>query len=336
MEQLSNLNTLFSAHLSLNMARVKALSMIVLALLEARNIRLSEMARYFTLSEAKVDSCFKRMQRFLRQVIFPADKLAMLILKILNIAADEKLTLVFDRTNWKFGTSHLNFLFLAFVYKGIAIPLFWCVLVEKKSGCSSFNERIKLTEVFLEVFGKEKISCILGDREFIGYKWIGWLRRNNLPYVMRLPESSTKIKHGGITKRASLFFAKMRIVTHKSIGLCTVGITNAYQSNISAYRNKSGVLVVLLHGNYVGDPVGLYAKRWEIENMFRAFKTSGFNLESTHVTHPERLSQLIGILAIAFCFAYKAGLIIASKKKTEEEAWLSSVQPCAAGLRCAV
>ena len=93
---------------------------------------------------------------------------------------------------------------------------------------------------------------------------------------------------------------------------------------------------MLLHDNYVGDSVGLYAKRWEIENMFRAFKTSGFNLESTHVTHPERLSQLIGVLALAFCFAYKAGLIIASKKKTEKEAWLLSLQSYPDGVGCVV
>ena len=161
MEQYFNLNTLFSTHLSLNMARVKALSMIVLALLEVRNIRLSEMARHFTVSRAKVDSCFKRMQRFLKQVVFPADKLAKLVLKILNIADDEKLILIFDRTNWKYGQSHLNFLFLAFVYKGIAIPLFWCVLANKKSGCSSFIERIELIELFIKVFGREKIKCIL-------------------------------------------------------------------------------------------------------------------------------------------------------------------------------
>ncbi|MBE9108122.1 hypothetical protein IQ273_01625 [Nodosilinea sp. LEGE 07298] len=42
--------------------------------------------------------------------------------------------------------------------------------------------------------------------------------------------------------------------------------------------------------------------------MFAALKTRGFNLESTHFRNAERLSKLIALLALAFCWAMLTGL----------------------------
>jgi len=36
-------------------------------------------------------------------------------------------------------------------------------------------------------------------------------------------------------------------------------------------------------------------------------KTRGFNLEDTHMTNHERVSKLVAVLAIAFCWAHKVG-----------------------------
>jgi len=50
--------------------------------------------------------------------------------------------------------------------------------------------------------------------------------------------------------------------------------------------------------------------------LFRGLKTSGFNLENTHVTHFDRLEKLILIVMIAFVWCYKLGdLIDANFKK---------------------
>lgn len=42
--------------------------------------------------------------------------------------------------------------------------------------------------------------------------------------------------------------------------------------------------------------------------MFSALKTRGFNLESTHFRHAERLSKLVTLLALGFCWAMLTGL----------------------------
>ncbi|MBW4458751.1 MAG: transposase [Nodosilinea sp. WJT8-NPBG4] len=51
-----------------------------------------------------------------------------------------------------------------------------------------------------------------------------------------------------------------------------------------------------------------YRLRWGIETLFAALKTRGFNLESTRFRHAERLSKLIALLALAFCWAMLTGL----------------------------
>ena len=54
-------------------------------------------------------------------------------------------------------------------------------------------------------------------------------------------------------------------------------------------------------------PLDLYRRRWEIESLFAAMKSRGLNLETTHVTTPERIARLFGLLALAFVWAHLVG-----------------------------
>jgi hypothetical protein len=44
--------------------------------------------------------------------------------------------------------------------------------------------------------------------------------------------------------------------------------------------------------------------------MFKAFKTSRFNLEQTHLSDINRLEKLFALVIIAFVWAYKVGLFL--------------------------
>jgi hypothetical protein len=50
-----------------------------------------------------------------------------------------------------------------------------------------------------------------------------------------------------------------------------------------------------------------YTERWSIETLFAALKSRGFDLETTRLTAPERVEQLIGLLGLAFLWARLVG-----------------------------
>ena len=89
-----------------------------------------------------------------------------------------------DRTNWQWGKSDINILMLSVVCKGIAFPVLWSLL--DKAGNSNTAQRIVLIQTFVNRFGKDRIAGVLGDREFIGNDWFGWLRKESIPFCIRI------------------------------------------------------------------------------------------------------------------------------------------------------
>ena len=51
-----------------------------------------------------------------------------------------------------------------------------------------------------------------------------------------------------------------------------------------------------------------YRRRWEIETLFGALKSRGFDLEATHLRAPGRIRKLIAPLSLAFIWAHLVGL----------------------------
>ncbi|MBL7978458.1 MAG: transposase, partial [Bacteroidetes Order II. Incertae sedis bacterium] len=76
------------------------------------------------------------------------------------------------------------------------------------------------------------------------------------------------------------------------------------------YLNKNGNIEYLIVASFGKSQQVLefYKLRWQIETMFRAFKTAGFNLEDTHLKDYDRLDKLLAMVALAFVWAYKTGM----------------------------
>lgn len=58
-----------------------------------------------------------------------------------------------------------------------------------------------------------------------------------------------------------------------------------------------------------------YKERWTIETMFKGLKSSGFNIEDTHMVHINRIEQLFGVVIIAYTRAYLVGIAANLKVK---------------------
>ena len=74
-------------------------------------------------------------------------------------------------------------------------------------------------------------------------------------------------------------------------------------------------LQVIISYNQPQDSVGTYRRRWQIETMFKAMKSAGFNMEDTHLTDPERVSKLLLMVMIAFVWCYNIGELVHRKIK---------------------
>lgn len=76
----------------------------------------------------------------------------------------------------------------------------------------------------------------------------------------------------------------------------------------SRFKNSDEVpeLQILICFNRPEDGIATYKKRWEIETAFRAMKSSGFNIEDTHLRDGDRIARLFAMAYIAL-WAYLVG-----------------------------
>lgn len=208
-----------------------------------------------------------------------------------------------DRSNWQWGKSNINILVLSACYKGIAIPLYWMAL--DKKGNSDTKERIDLINFFIQGFGCDKISGLLGDREFIGEDWFGYLQKQEIPFDMRVKKNHVPTNSRGLEVDINALFY------HLSVGefLALPGKRKlmGQMLYLSALRLENGELLILASSDAPQDALVRYARRWEIETLFSCLKGKGFCFESTRITEQVRIESMVAVLAIAFAWAHKVG-----------------------------
>ena len=201
-------------------------------------------------------------------------------------------------------------------YKNVAFPLMFKML--DKRGNSSCEERIELIRKYIDYFGLESIDCILADREFIGEKWIGFLNAQGIRYHIRirnnfkvfLPATNKEVK-------VSWLFNSLKINEvchfHKIVNLN--GELVYLSATKTVTREKGIELLILVSYNRPEESLEYYRIRWQIETLFKSLKTSGFNIEDTHVTILERLDRLLLLVMIAFTWSYLIGDHLDTKYK---------------------
>jgi hypothetical protein len=178
-------NCLLFLQIKANLARKKFIVEIILAIIASRKVQFHEISLHIE-NEAKVDSTERRIQAFFSDFEFNYQDIASFLLMLLPKG---KLTLCIDRTEWDFGKFQCNILMVTARCEGVGIPLFW-ELLDNKSGNSKAQNRIDLMEKCINLLGK-RIDIVIGDREFIGIKWLKWLKENKIGFCMRIPKSHT-------------------------------------------------------------------------------------------------------------------------------------------------
>jgi hypothetical protein len=189
----------------------------------------------------------------------------------------------------------------------MAVPLFWSLL--DKAGNSDTAERIALMERFLKVFGAAKVAALLADREFVGEEGFRWRQRQGLPFHQRLKRNTRVPNSWNRMMRLDQWFGSLRPgEAHQLVGRRPVWGCFVY---LSALRLDDGDFrFIASSGAPQAEALDAYADRWQVETLFGALKSRGFNLEETHLTDPKRLAKLMGLLALAFAWTYRTGELL--------------------------
>jgi hypothetical protein len=312
LDKYNDLQVILQNELPINAARIKFIVLIMTALIKVQNVNYQRLTEGFD-NDVNLSSTLRRIQRFFAKFDLNSDLVARLLYKLLpeEVFSSGKIQLTLDRTNWKFGVVNINILMLGVIYKGVALPILWTFLGDKR-GNSDQEERITLMKRFIRLFGVESIDILTADREFIGDEWWNFLISNKIRFFIRLRANmQVFVPRKGMVKAYWLFnyFGFDKSFSHPKI--VKIGSNWVYLSGLKFVDEKGKTeFLIVASCTQIDNQIALeiYRKRWQIETMFKAFKTGGFNLEDTHLTDYQRLNKLLLITAMAFLWAYKVGI----------------------------
>lgn len=271
---------------------IKMVSQLSLGIIEAGTVNLKEVCTRFRSGTQKTN--YRAVQRFFQHKSLHNQDVIRYIIDNL-FEKDEKITLAIDRTDWSFGQTRHNLLVVSVLYGKTAVPLI--ILSLESKGNSNCDQRTVLLDKILSVIPRHRIKAIIGDREFMGETWFKLLKQRHLPFVMRIRGNITVAK-GSFVGSVSNFPTSKQPKNHGKvqIGSRLLELSTTY---------SNGDLVAVISNN-VSNPLKLYKQRWSIETGFKCLKSNGFNLEDTHLKHPERIKMLVQICAIAMTILFKS------------------------------
>jgi hypothetical protein len=282
-----------------NESRQKVAGDTVIGLLEQESVAVKRLSR--SLLRRGVSGSMRALERFFLDSYVSNSALGETVLTMLGLSG-KKITLLIDRTNWDFGTKHINILVIAFVYQGFSIPIYIDTFTKK--GNSHTQERKKALIKIIDLVGVQNIESILGDREFIGSDWFNFLEKHKIPFVIRIRNNMFITLENGYKINANLFMAHVKYGEQQTVHATISGVC----VQVCATRSKTGALVIVAASLNIQECVlTKYRIRWLIELFFKSIKSKGFNLEETHMTDPDKINTLMALISIASMITVKAG-----------------------------
>ena len=246
------------------------------------------------------------------------------------IPLDKPLILAID---WTIIKEKFCFLSVSWVFSsGRSIPLYFTgyqkLMLDIHKSQSSIEK--KTVQMILKVFAGKKDITILADRGFDSPDLLDIFIKNKIMFIVRSKtERYIYLQNGKEIK-----------LTHELINkgsekkYINVSYTKANPVKLNIYlkwdknQNEGWILLSNISDNvsFIAD---LYAKRWEIEEMFKSMKNQdvGFDLKTVKLRHIDRWLRLLFIATILFQFIGMLGLKTREIHNIEKRYSLSSRPP---------
>lgn len=256
----------------------------------------------------------KKIQRFLSLPSLTIEKIWLPIVTTwlaTLFPSGEIIYLVIDRTNW----ARVNLFMISVVWDKRAFPVYFELL--PKLGSSNIDEQKAILSKVLPILKNYKI-CVLGGREFCSVKLAAWLTEWNVYFCLRLKKNHfvemqtdvwLELNDLGLSPGIYLFIKGVKVT--KIQGFITFNVACKWQRKILGVAPEEGWFI-LTNLETLEAAIAAYKRRFDIEEMFRDFKSGGYNLENTNVSD-ERLISIILLIAIAYTSATLQGQQIKRK-----------------------
>jgi hypothetical protein len=288
-------------HPNERITRLRNFAWLLTGIYQSRSVHLSKIAGKIP-GSAKLVSLTRRLSRFLDnpaiQVRQWYEPVAYGLLDYVAQTSGE-IRLIADGT--KVGFGH-QLLMVAVAWRGRAIPLAW-TWGKGAKGHSPASKQLALLAYVHGLLPVGSMVLLVGDSEFgavevlrqlDAWRW-QYVLRQKANHLVQLAGASDWQRFGDLIQRPgqSLWFGK---------GLLTGEF--AYSVNLLAHWAVGEAAPWLLASNLLSpqDALRAYRRRMWVEEMFGDLKGHGFDLESTHLVHVQRLSRLT--LAVVFLYAW--------------------------------
>lgn len=197
-------------------------------------------------------------------------------------------------------------LMLSVLWRGYSIPVVWMTRPGPK-GHFSDQVHTNLIGRFSEIFNPQQHCRIvlLGDGEFDGTQLRSYCQERAWEYVLRT-SVDRQVDFGGESGRIDQLFGLLHdreivFIEHA----CNMSHAIVWKGR--CFEDPIPLLTNMGLGEMACD---YYKKRFKIETMFKQLKSAGFQLQKSMLSEPNRLQNLIIVVAMAFIFTFCIGLIV--------------------------
>jgi hypothetical protein len=300
------LQALIEDWIPLSKAQNRHISQACMAVFLAGSSQLSRIARWLK-QPTQQDSRVRWLQRlletpYLRQewAYYPVVKQA------LASATRERLHVVMDRTHLADGRTDLLGVHLNFRQR--AIPLVWQCMAH---GSSDAQTQLALIERCRPLLPANIPVLFHGDGAFDGIPLLQYLREQQWEFIVGQPGKKLirQRPQGGWQALSSL-----PVTPTQPVYLSNIELTRCYAYgplNLFAFyqpryrhRQRKRERVYCVTSLPITPPLRrLGQRRWGIECCFQDFKSSGWQLQASDLTHPARREGLLTILSLAYLWA---------------------------------
>jgi hypothetical protein len=219
------------------------------------------------------------------------------------------IVLVIDRTTL---SNHLNILMVGIAFRGRVLPFAW--KVQKKQG--SFQRRyLEACLRFIAQWAPPHAQIwVVGDREYQDVALQTFVRDTlGWHFVQRLDQSTWvfpargrafKLKERGLRPGQFRSFGRVRITQQHFGGVELIGYWAC---------GEDEPWYLISDCTLDQQQVRVYRKRFWIEEMFRDFKSHGWDLERSGLLHPPRMQRLLLLIALAYVWLVNIGVQVVKR-----------------------